>query len=92
MASGAPVAVYEGLLFVLCFMLGMSFTVATAGAMNAERARAGTGSAVLGAMGFLFGSVVSPLVGLGDIMLSTGLVLTVCALAASFCARRALHA
>lgn len=92
MASGAPVAVYEGLLFVLCFMLGMSFTVATAGAMNAERARAGTGSAVLGAMGFLFGSVVSPLVGLGDIILSTGLVLTVCALAASFCARRALHA
>ncbi len=92
MACAAPVAVYEGLLLILCFALGMSFTVATAGAMDAERARAGTASAVLGAMGFLFGSIVSPLVGLGDILLSTGLVLGICALATSFCAYKTLKA
>lgn len=90
LAADAPVVMYEGLLFILCFMMGLSFTVATAGAMNAERRRAGTASAVLGAMGFLFGSIVSPLVGLGNIMVSTGIVLIICALATSFCAGKAL--
>ena len=75
----ASIVIFEGLLLILCFMLGMSFTVATATAMDAARAQAGTASALLGALGFLFGSIVSPLVGLGNIMIATGVVLIVCA-------------
>lgn len=85
------IIVFESLLFILCFTLGLSFTVATALAMNEARANAGTASAVMGALGFLFGSIVSPLVGLGNIMLSTGITLTVCALLASFAAYKAVR-
>lgn len=74
------IVVLEGLFFALCFVLGISFTIATAVAMDAARAYAGTASAILGAAGFLFGSIVSPLVGLGNILISTGIVLFVCAL------------
>lgn len=77
---------FEALLFILSFMLGMSFTISTTTAMDAARANAGTASALLGASGFLFGSFVSPLVGLGNIMLSTGIVLVVCAAGAAYCA------
>ena len=79
---GIPVAVYEILLFALCFMMGLSFTVATALAMDAERTYAGTASAVMGAAGFLFGSVVSPLVGMGNILFSSGLVMVLCSMGA----------
>lgn len=83
MQSNASIVVFEGLMFTLCFALGMTFTVATSIAMDAARANAGTASAILGAGGFLFGSIVSPLVGLGNIMFSTGLVLIICAAAAA---------
>ncbi len=84
------IVIFEGLLLVLCFMLGMSFTVATATAMDAARAQAGTASALLGALGFLFGSIVSPLVGLGNIMIATGVVLIVCAALTALSARKGL--
>lgn len=87
----APFIFYEGLLFILCFMLGLSFTVATTRAMDAERARAGRASALLGSMGFLFGSIVSPIVGLGDTRISTSLTLFICALAASWAAYKAIR-
>ena len=86
----ASIVIFEGLLLILCFMLGMSFTVATATAMDAARAQAGTASALLGALGFLFGSIVSPLVGLGNIMIATGVVLVACAALTAFSARKGL--
>lgn len=90
MPLDASIIIFEGLLLILCFMLGMSFTVATATAMDAARAQAGTASALLGALGFLFGSIVSPLVGLGNIMIATGVVLVVCAALTAFSARKGL--
>lgn len=86
----ASIVIFEGLLLILCFMLGMSFTVATTTAMDAARAQAGTASALLGALGFLFGSIVSPLVGVGNIMIATGLVLVVCAALTAFSACKGL--
>ena len=86
----ASIVIFEGLLLILCFMLGMSFTAATATAMDAARTQAGTASALLGALGFLFGSIVSPLVGLGNIMIATGVVLVVCAALTAFSARKGL--
>ena len=84
--AGANVWVFEALLFVMLFMMGLSFTASTALAMDAVRSQAGTGSALLGAAGFLFGSVVSPLVGMGNMLVSTGVTFVVCAVCSGACA------
>lgn len=71
-------AVYEAVLFVLLFSMGLTFTASTTLAMDCERANSGTASALFGAAGFAFGGIVSPLVGLGDILSTTGLIFFVC--------------
>lgn len=71
---------YELLLLPMLFCLGMIFTVSNTLAMNEGRNTAGDASALIGIMGYIFGAVVSPLVGAGEIMHSTGvayIVLTV---------------
>ena len=72
--------VYEGVLFGLLFVMGLTFTSSTALAMESAREHAGTASALLGAVCFSFGGIVSPLVGIGDTLLSTGAVFVACAL------------
>jgi DHA1 family bicyclomycin/chloramphenicol resistance-like MFS transporter len=42
--------------------------------MNAERQRSGSASAVLGALSFVVGGIVSPLVGIGDVRISTAIL------------------
>ena len=54
--------------------------------MDSARKQAGAASALLGASGFLFGSIVSPLVGLGNMLYSTGITLVLCALGSALCA------
>ena len=68
--------IYEGLLITLLFMMGFSFTSTTALAMECEREHAGTASALSGAVGFGFGGLVSPLVGLDDTMVTTGIAVS----------------
>ena len=80
---GASIAWFEGVLFATLLMMGMSFTASTALAMDTARAQAGTASALLGAGCFLVGSLVSPIVGLGDILTPTALTFVVCALLSS---------
>ena len=48
-------------------------------AMNEEHNNAGAASALVGAIIFLFGGIVSPLVGMGDIILSMGILFVACA-------------
>lgn len=82
---------YELLLLPMLFSLGMIFTVTNTLAMNEGRDHAGDASAVLGVGGYAFGAVVSPLVGLGDIMHSTAItfcVVTLIVLATAFFSRR----
>ena len=74
LALSAPFWVYETLLFAILFSLGLTFTSTTTLAMNLARYNAGTASAVFGAVGFAFGGLVSPLVGLGDMLTTTGIV------------------
>ena len=88
----APLFVFEILLAALLFATGMSFTATTSLAMNEARNQAGTASALIGAAGFLFGSIVSPLVGIGNILISTGIVFIVCAFFAGIFWLFALHA
>jgi drug resistance transporter, bcr/cflA subfamily len=74
--------IYELLIFALLSMIGMTFTASNTLAMECERRNAGIASALLGATGFAFGGIVSPLVSLGDMMTSTGILF----LAGSTCA------
>ena len=83
--------VYEILLVGLLLMLGLTFTASNTLAMDSERANAGMASALLGALGFAFGGVVSPLVGLGNVMSSAGLAFLICSVCSFFCTRVALH-
>lgn len=80
LSLGCTFVVYEALLFLLLFALGLTFTASTTLAMDCERANSGTASALFGAAGFAFGGVVSPLVGLGNILSTTGLLFLVCSL------------
>ena len=85
LAGQASIVLFESLLFTLLFMMGLTFTASTTLAMGAAREQAGTASALLGAAGFLFGSIVSPLVGMGDIMFSTGITFVISAVASGVC-------
>ncbi len=88
--SGCNFWIYEGLLLVLLGTMGLTFTSTTALAMECQRQNAGTASALLGATGFAFGGIVSPLVGLGNILESTGITFIVCACCSLACMLMAL--
>ena len=79
--------IYEILLFMLLSMVGMSFTASNALAMGSEHGNAGIASALLGTVGYAFGGIVPPLVGLGDMMTATGVMFIVFCVAACLCAR-----
>ncbi len=80
---------YEICLFILMFMMGLTFTASTTLALNSERERAGAASALLGAICFLAGGVVSPLVGIGNILYSTGIIFITGAVLSSVFAKMA---
>lgn len=63
--------VYDALNLPMLFCLGMIFTVGNTLAMNEGRECAGDASAMVGLMGYIFGAIVSPLVGLDDILHSS---------------------
>ncbi len=71
---------FEGCLFVMMGSFGLILAPSTAIAMNAARKQAGLASAVLGAAGFLSGGIASPVVGLGNIQITTGIVFITSAL------------
>ncbi len=58
---------------------GLCVTSSVALAMNEEHNNAGVASALVGAIIFIFGGIVSPLVGMGDIILSTSITFVACA-------------
>ena len=59
--------------------------------MECTRNESGIASALLGAAGFAFGGIVSPLVGLGNTMYSTGAAFVVCALGSWLAVRLIRH-
>lgn len=74
MCMGCPFWIYEVLLLCLLIMIGFTFTSSNTLAMDAGREHAGAASALLGAFGFAMGGIVSPLAGLGNIMVSSGIL------------------
>ncbi len=93
LVAGMGVVVVEAALLVMLFCLGMILPTSTTLALELERGNSGSASAVLGFMPFLFGGIVSPLAGLGDMVVSTALVVAVCGVftllfATAVCGRR----
>jgi DHA1 family bicyclomycin/chloramphenicol resistance-like MFS transporter len=78
---------YEVISLLILLCLGLVFTTSSALAMDSGRAYTGAAAAIVGGIGFLFGGIVSPIVGLGQIQLTTAMVLIVCAAAAWLVAR-----
>ena len=72
--------IFEFCLFAMMGSFGLILAPSTAIAMNAARKQAGLASAVLGAAGFLSGGIASPIVGLGNIQITTGIVFITSAL------------
>ncbi len=71
--------VYEGSILLILTGLGFLFTASTTLAMSEGKEYVGSASAIFGAMGFLFGGVVSPIVGIGSILHSTMVTMLACA-------------
>ena len=71
---------FEALIIVMLFGLGLIFASSNTLAMNEGRARAGEASSVLGIAGYVVGAVVTPLVGLGDILRSSAITFVALAL------------
>lgn len=71
---------YEIFVFITLFCVGILFPSTTTLAMSEGKNAIGWASAIIGATGFLFGGVVTPLVGTGNIRISTSVALICCSL------------
>ncbi len=71
--------VYEASTLLILTGVGYLFTASTTLAMSEGREFIGSASAFFGAMGFLLGGVISPIVGIGNILHSTMTAMLVCA-------------
>ena len=83
--ADAPVMVVEGSLFLFMIFLGLIQPSSTTLALDLERENSGNASAVLGFLMFLFGGILSPLTGLGNMLHTTSLIIVICCAAALFC-------
>ncbi len=83
--------VYESLTLIMLFFVGFIFPSITALGMETGRRATGAASAVLGAIGFACGGLVSPLVGLGDLLQSTNIILVVCSCGALLLCLKSRH-
>ncbi|MBP3228845.1 MAG: multidrug effflux MFS transporter [Bacteroidaceae bacterium] len=72
-----PLAVLMPCYIYMLVCFGLMQPVVTSIALDSERQNAGSASAIFGAVGFLAGSLASPLVSLGDIMVSTSVVMLI---------------
>lgn len=77
----APVWAVEICFILLMLCFGVLQPASTALTLDSERQRAGTASALLGASGFVMGGIASPLVGIGDIITATSVMILIGSLA-----------
>ena len=82
-----PFWTYELCISVMLFFVGVTLTSSSGYAMECASDQTGTASALLGAAGFVVGALVSPLMGIGNIIVSAALVYAlsaVCSVAFAF--------
>lgn len=80
--------VVEVALFIFLLFLGLILPSSTTLALNMERHNSGIASALLGFLMFLFGGVLSPLTGIGNMLYTTSGIIVVCSVAAWYCNKR----
>lgn len=73
---------YEVSIWFKLLAMGFVFTGATMVAMDKGHDHIGAASATVGASGFIMGGLVSPLVGIGDVLIASPVVCICCALVA----------
>lgn len=78
--------VFEACMWAILFGLGLIFTTTNTLAMNEGRAQAGEASSVIGIAGYIVGAVVSPMVGIGDVLHSTAITFVALAALIALCA------
>lgn len=86
----APVFLVEAGFFLMLISMGLIVPSGTALALGLERENAGSASAMIGFFEFLVGGVVSPLVGLGNVMHATAVMLVICGFLCWFFVRKAM--
>lgn len=82
----------EVALFVLLVCLGMILPTSTTLALEPVRENSGNASAILGFLTFFVGGVCSPLAGLGNMLVSTSVIIVICAVCTLFLAGRRVKA
>lgn len=73
-------ALFEVFIFLMLFCIGLLTPATITLALRSITENRGMAAALLGAVPFLIGGIVAPLTGLGNILRSTALGITVCAL------------
>lgn len=81
------IVLYEVFTLIMLSGLGLIFTSSNTLAMNEGRTQAGEASSLLGISGYAVGAVVTPLVGVGDILHSTAVVYVALAVTVAVFAR-----
>ena len=79
--------IYEICTVIILFALGTIFTTSNTLAMNEGRQQAGEASSLLGISGYIVGAIVSPMVGIGNVLHSTAIVYAIVTIAVIVCAR-----
>lgn len=82
---GTSVWWVEVSLFVFMLFLGVILPSSTTLALDLERKNSGNASALLGFLMFLFGGILSPLTGLGDMLYTTGIIIVACCIGTWLC-------
>lgn len=91
LTQGGSVWLIEASFFLLMVMLGTIMPASTTLALEPLREYSGSASAALGFLSFLVGGICSPLVGMGDMAVSTAAVIALCSLFTMLLARGADH-
>lgn len=73
-----PIIYFEIMLFLTLIFGGLTLPTSTTLAMQSESQNAGAASAVFGAISFLAGGIVSPLVGIGNVLHTTAIIMVIC--------------
>lgn len=81
----SSVWIVEVSLFIFMLFLGVILPSSTTLALDLERKNSGNASALLGFLIFLFGGILSPLTGLGNMLYTTSLIIVVCCISTWVC-------
>lgn len=76
--SGWPFVIFEMVLFLMLFCVGMITPLGITFALRTITEHRGIASALLGAVPFFLGGIVAPLTGLGSMIHSTALIIVLC--------------